>query len=114
MPFISGNGVPKKGSYISGNGIVQFTPRKFHIFQETETPKKIFINGNPEKILILPETELSYIWKNGTFLYFGKGKFRTLVYSKPDTYSKHLHIQISTMQRFAKIVTFNLIPQDFS
>ena len=32
-------------------------------------------NGNPEKILILEETELSYISGNGTFLYFRKCNF---------------------------------------
>ena len=68
IPFISGNGNPKKASYISGNVTFQ------------STHQNISGNGNPEKILILPETELSYISGNGTFLYFGKGIFRTLVY----------------------------------
>ena len=37
-------------------------------------------------------------------LYFGKGIFRILVYSEPDTYSEHS--QTSTMERFAKIATW--------
>ena len=88
---ISGNGNPKKASYISGNGTFQFTPRKFLVFQETETPKKIpFIsgNGNSEKILILPKTELSYILGNGTIFHFGKGIFKTLTYLELEAYSE--------------------------
>ena len=88
---ISGNGNPKKASYISGNGTFQSTPRKFLVFQETETPKKIpFIsgNGNSEKILILPKTELSYILGNGTIFYFGKGIFKTLTYLELEAYSE--------------------------
>ena len=70
-------------SYIPGNG----NPKKFLIFQETETPKKssyIFLkescsyisgNGNPEKFLLFQETELSYISGKRTFLNFRKRKF---------------------------------------
>ena len=34
------------------------------------------------------ETELSYTYGNGTFLYFGKGIFRTLAHSELETYSE--------------------------
>ena len=64
-----------------------FSPdiRKFPIFREMEL-FYISENENPEKLLIIHETELSYLsgkvysepWHNGTFLYFGKGVFRTL------------------------------------
>ena len=40
---ISGNGNPKKASYISGNRTFQSTARKYLILQETETPKKLII-----------------------------------------------------------------------
>ena len=43
------------------------TLKKFFLFLETETPEKI----------------LSYISGNETFLYFGKGIFRTLAYLEP-------------------------------
>ena len=49
---ISGNGNPKKASYILGSGTFRSTPRKFLILQETETSKEFFI---------FQETELSYI-----------------------------------------------------
>ena len=54
-------------------------------------------NGNPEKILILEETELSYIFQetelsytsgNATFLYFWKGIFRTLANLELEAYSE--------------------------
>ena len=41
------------------NETSQFTPRKFRKFREMETPKNRYISGNR------------------TFLYFGKGIFRT-------------------------------------
>ena len=40
------------------------------------------------------------------FLNFGKGIFRTLVYSEPKAYSKHC--QASTMERFAKIASWRI------
>ena len=111
IPQISGNGNPKKAFYISGNGNFQSNLRKFLIFQETETLKKslYFRKRRPRKS--------PYTSGNGNFLYFRKRKFlvfqeryiqkpnifRTLVYSKPKTYSKHL--QTSTMDPFAKIAT---------
>ena len=81
-------------------------PREFLILQEAKPPKNFLYfleksfsyiseNGNHEKII--------YISGNGTFLYFRKGIFRTLAYSKPETYSEHC--QTSTMERFAKIAT---------
>ena len=81
-------------------------PRKFLILQDAKTQKNFLYfleksvsyiseNGNHKKII--------YISGNGTFLYFRKGIFRTLVYSKPETCSEHC--QTSTMERFAKIAT---------
>ena len=81
-------------------------PREFLILQEAKPPKNFLYfleksfsyiseNGNHKKII--------YISGNGTFLYFRKGISRTLVYSKPETYSEHC--QTSTMERFAKIAT---------
>ena len=49
------------------------------------------------------------VFRKRTFLYFGKGIFRTLkyleleVYSEPEAYSEHC--QASTMERFVKIAT---------
>ena len=37
IPYIRGNANSKIASYISGNGTFQSTPRKFLIFQETDT-----------------------------------------------------------------------------
>ena len=66
---------------------------------------------------ILPETELSYISGNRTFLYFEKGIFRTQVYLELEAYSEPWHIhnygifrtmiylehyQTSKMESFAK------------
>ena len=79
------------------------TLKKLLIFRETQPfspPRENLLslgNGNPEKILILPETELSYISGNRTFLYFEKGIFETLAYSE--------HCQTSMIERFAKIAT---------
>ena len=51
-----------------------------YISGRRNTEKNIYIsrNKNPQKILILPETWLFYIWGNRTFWYFWKGIFRTL------------------------------------
>ena len=71
--------------------------------------------------LFFQETELSYTFVNETYLYFGKGIFRTLVYSepwyiqnpgifrglaylKPGTYSEHC--QTSMRKRFVKLERF--------
>ena len=71
FPYILGSGNPKKASYILGNVTFQSIPRKFLIFQATETPQKLFIfqeTEAPEKFLyfrernflMLQETELSH------------------------------------------------------
>ena len=77
-----------------------FSQKKaFLIFLETENPKKFFIfqekehshaseNRNPKKFLTFQETEFSYISRKGTFLYFGKGIFRTLTYLELEAYSE--------------------------
>ena len=75
------------------------TLKKLLILRETQPfspPRENLLylgNGNPEKILILPETELSYISGNRTFLYFGKGIVRTLTYSKSWYIQNPRHIQ---------------------
>ena len=56
--------------YISGNG---------------NHEKFVYTPGNPEKILCISE--------NGTFLYFGKGIFRTLPYSEPWYIQNTRHIR---------------------
>ena len=57
------------------------------IFQEIETLKKYlyFRKGN---FLIFQETELSYAFGNGTFLYFGRGISGTLAYLVLEAYSE--------------------------
>ena len=45
-----------------------------------------------------------FVYLKRFFLYFGKGIFRTLVYSEPETYSEQY--QTPTMERFAKIATW--------
>ena len=69
--------------------------------QETETSKKLLMfreNGYSKKNFIFQEMELSYTSGNGTFLYFGKGIFRNLVYleleanSEPEHIRNHCHI----------------------
>ena len=70
IPDISGNGNPKKASYISTNGSFQSTPRKFLIFQEMETTKKIFIFQETE----IPKKSL-YFRKRNFLLYFRKRNF---------------------------------------
>ena len=81
--YISGNRNPKKAFYILGNGTFQSTPRKFILFLEIETLKKI---------LMLPEMELSYILGNVTFLYFRKGIFRIIEYLHLEIYSEPWYI----------------------
>ena len=77
--------------------------KKFLIFRETETPKKLLIfqeaelsytsgNRNFKKNLIFQETELSHISENGTFLYFGKSIFRNLTYLELEAYSEPWYI----------------------
>ena len=64
--------------------ILIFSQKKaFRIFRERETPKKF---------VIFQETELSYISGNETFLYFGKGIFRTLRYLELEPYSERWYI----------------------
>ena len=85
-------------SYISGNG----NPKKLLIFQEvTFQAQKIFKKIHPEKISYIFSKEsfsyisgngnpekIRYISGNGTFLYFGKGIFRTLAYLELERYSE--------------------------
>ena len=89
-----GNRNPKKASYISGN----VNPEKKYLYFRKQKPPK-----NP------------HTSRNGTILYLKKRNFsifperyiqnrdifRTLVYSKPETYSEYL--QTSTKECFAKI-----------
>ena len=60
------------------------------IFQETKSPKKLFIsgNGNPEKILIFQERGLRNTLGNRTFLYFRKSICRTIAYLELEVYSE--------------------------
>ena len=80
--------------------------RKFFILQETKIPEKFLIFSKKDAFLYFetwkPRKSSSY-FRNGNFLYFTKGIFRTRVYSKPETYSEHC--QTSRMERFAKIAT---------
>ena len=62
----SGNGNPKKASYIQGNGTCLVHPQKISYISG---------NGSPEKILIFQEMELIHISGNETFLYFRKRNF---------------------------------------
>ena len=57
IPFISGNGNTKKASYISGIGTFQSTPRKFLIFQESETLKN-FLYFRKRNFLIFLERNI--------------------------------------------------------
>ena len=101
----SGNQNPKKASHILGNGAFQSTLGWSFKFQGTETPEKNLISENvtPQKIIILPKTEHTYISGNGTFLYFGKSIFRTLTYSEPETYSNIYD------ETFCKIATWHTL-----
>ena len=77
---------------------------KFLIFQETENQKKLPIfsqkkvlftfreTKTPKKFIIFQEKELYYISGKGTFLYFGKGIFRTLAYLELETYLEPWYI----------------------
>ena len=87
----SGNGNPKKAFYIQGNGTFLVHRRKFLIFQETEAPKKslYFRKWN---FFIFQETKLFYTSGNGTFLYFGKGIFKTLAYLEVEAFSESWRI----------------------
>ena len=109
IPCISGNGNPRKTYYISGNGTFQSTPRKCLTFQEIETPKKIFTfqeTEAPKEFLILPETKLTYISGNRTFLYFRKDIFRTL------TYSELCYIQnLTHIKNTVKHLEWNVLPK---
>ena len=71
IPYISGNGNLKE-AYILGKGTFQSTPRKYLIFQETETPQKFIFSQKkavlifqetetPKRFLVFQEMELSYI-----------------------------------------------------
>ena len=66
---------PEKISYTSGNG----SPEKTSYIFSKESFYYILGNRNLEKII--------YISGNGTFLYFGKGIFRTLEYLELQAYS---------------------------
>ena len=57
IPYISGNGNPKKASYISGNEAFQSTDRKFLILQETKTPKEFLTFSQKKAFLIFWKTE---------------------------------------------------------
>ena len=88
---IPGNGNPKKASYISGNGTFQSTPRKFLVFQETETPKKNSFYFRKWKLRKNPYTSENGTFLhlgNGTIFYFGKGIFKTLTYLELEAYSE--------------------------
>ena len=54
--------------------------------------------------------QVSLFYGNRTFLYFGKGIFRTLAYLEPEAYAEpeaYLeHCQTSTMEGFVKIATW--------
>ena len=62
-------------------GIKKFTPRKFLMLQETETPKKILRSSQKKAFLIFIKMETPkkiYISENGFFLYSRKKICRTL------------------------------------
>ena len=67
----------------SGNETLHFSDQA----QKNIYPEKISYasgNGNPQKIsYIFSKESWSYILRSGTFLYFKKGIFGTLVYSEP-------------------------------
>ena len=57
--YISGNGNPKKASYILGNETFQSTPRKMCYISGNQNPEKIsYISGGTSKA---PKTNISYI-----------------------------------------------------
>ena len=68
-------------SYISGDGFC-FT-----------SWKGTFLYFRKRNFFIHQELELSYISRNGTFLYFGEGIPRTLAYLELEAYSELWHIQ---------------------
>ena len=78
------------------------------MFQEIETPKKIFTfqeTEAPKEFLILPETKLTYISGNRT-LYFRKDIFRTL------TYSELCYIQnLTHIKNTVKHLEWNVLPK---
>ena len=107
IPYISGNGNPKKVSYISEMEL--FSPPQEKIFYTSRngSPDKISYISSKESFSYISEKEnperIFYISGNGTFLYCRKGIFRTLVYSELTAYSENC--QTFTMERFAKIAT---------
>ena len=73
---ISGNGNPKKASYISENETFQSTTRKFLILQETKTSKKFLIVSQKKTFLIFHETETPKKF----FIFEGAETFKNLSY----------------------------------
>ena len=96
---------PKGISYISG----KWNPEKFCYIFFKKSFSYFSWNGNLEKFFIFQErhiqnlsiTELFYIlgnvyskpWYNRTFIYFGKGICRTLVYLELEEHSEPWYIQ---------------------
>ena len=69
---------------------LKFFPKKNYIFSQKNP--NFLETENPEKFLILQETELSYTSGNATFLYFTKDIFRNLVYLELEAYSETWYI----------------------
>ena len=71
IPFTSGNGNPKRFSYISENGTFQYKLKKI---KEISTKKMFYISGNGSlpKILIFPQKKV--------FLISGKQRPKKLLY----------------------------------
>ena len=65
------------------------TPRKFLILQETGNPKKFIIFSQKKLFLFFGKQKAFHISRNGTFLCFRKGIFRTLAYLELEAYSEH-------------------------
>ena len=78
----------------SGNGNGNGNPKIILIFRELcgSNIEKFLIFSQKKGTLIFRETELSSISGNETFLYFGKGIFRTLTYLELEVYSEPCYI----------------------
>ena len=107
--------LPEKSSYTSGNG----TPKRTSYIFSKKSCSYISRNGNPKKLLICQQTEVSYIsgrvyskpWHTqNPNIFRTTSIFRTLVYSEPEAYSKHC--ETFTMESFSFNIKKSLIFQE--